>query len=359
MTSSKMRGPDCLLIYCRPGFEKESASEIVQVALELGFSGYAKTQAEQGFVLFYLHEADELTPFMRMLQFDSLVFARQLVFAAELLTDLPVKNRIEPLLVKVMSLAPFYSELLLETADTNEAKSLSAFIRKFAAPFRAALNEKGLLKPDTNHPKLHVFFLTATSGYVGLSLVDNSSPWPMGIPRLKFPRGAPSRSTLKLDEAFGQFVSSPDHDLSPGMTAVDLGAAPGGWTFQLVRRHIRTIAVDNGKLDPSLLDSGIVQHVRADGFKYRPLKPVDWMVCDMIEQPFRIATLVGDWLKDGHCRYVIFNLKLPMKKRYEAAGDCRRIIEEKLAGSGRRYHIAFKQLYHDRAEITGYVSLLR
>lgn len=52
----------------------------------------------------------------------------------------------------------------------------------------------------------------------------------MGIPRLKFPTDAPSRSTLKLEEAFFVFLTEKEREarLSHGMTAVDLGACPGG-----------------------------------------------------------------------------------------------------------------------------------
>jgi 23S rRNA (cytidine2498-2'-O)-methyltransferase len=178
----------------------------------------------------------------------------------------------------------------------------------------------------------------------------------MGIPRLRFPPGAPSRSTLKLDEAFGLFVQDPETEVQPGMTAVDLGAAPGGWTYQLVRRHLRTTAIDNGAMDASLLDSGLVEHLRVDGFRYRPLKPVDWLVCDMVEQPQRIARLVAEWLAEGRCKRAIFNLKLPMKKRYEMVLDCREILESRTQKAGVSCRLSFKQLYHDRAEITGYAE---
>ena len=248
-----------------------------------------------------------------------------------------------------------FSDVFMETADTNEAKSLSVLLRKFKVPLRRALEKKDLLGNE-HLPRLHVFFETGTEVVLGFSNPRNASPWPMGIPRLKFPARAPSRSTLKLDEAFQFFLAHPDEALVPGMTAVDLGAAPGGWTYQLVRRHIRTVAVDNGPMDSRLLDSGIVQHARADGFRYRPLKPVDWLVCDMVEQPHRVAALVADWLAEGACREAIFNLKLPMKKRFDCVSECRSIIEDRLLKADRKVVIAFKQLYHDRQEITGYAT---
>ena len=347
---------NALLLYCRAGFEKECAAEIQEQAQALEVGGYSKAKPDSGFVVFTPHDPASLTALDARLRFDELTFARQLVFVAPLLSGLPVHDRITPLLGAARALSRHYAQILLETADTNEAKELSAFVRKFAAPFERAAREAGVLAAKPSEPGLHLFFLDSTSVYVGLSKPGNSSPWRMGIPRLKLPRSAPSRSTLKLEEAFLTFLGDTPDNLRPGMSAVDLGAAPGGWTWQLVRRSIRVTAVDNGPLDPALLDSGIVEHLRADGFRYRPPKPVDWLVCDMVEQPARIAALVARWLAEGHCREAIFNLKLPMKKRYEEVKRCRSIIRAALDAVGIPFRLAFKQLYHDRAEVTAYLT---
>ena len=93
-----------------------------------------------------------------------------------------------------------------------------------------------------------------------------------------------SRAVFKLDELIER-----EKLLKPGMCVVDLGAAPGGWTWQLVRRAMRVIAVYNGPMNQGLLDSCLVTHLREDGFRYRPAHPVDWLVCDMVEQPRRVA----------------------------------------------------------------------
>jgi len=357
MTHSSGIRTESVLLYCRPGFEKECAADIIEQAGLLGVHGYVKAAEGSGFVRFMPQGEDACERLRQNLRFGDLMFARQLIYVLGSDENLPTEDRLTPLMSIIRASELRFSELFLETADTNEAKSLSVFLRKFALPLRRALEREQLLG-NRHLPRLHVFFLSATSVCVGLSNVTDASPWLMGIPRLKFPRGAPSRSTLKLDEAFQVFVQLPDQDLRPGMTAVDLGAAPGGWTWQLVHRHIRTIAVDNGAIDPVLLDSGIVEHLRVDGFRYRPVKPVDWLVCDMVEQPLRIAALMADWLAQGHCRHALFNLKLPMKKRYECVRQSRELIESRLAQAGRRYRLEFRQLYHDRAEITGYVVCL-
>lgn len=344
-----------LLLYCRPGFEGECAAEIQDYAAAQGVAGYVKTKPESAYVLFTAYEgnAGELA---QRLPFRTLVFARQLLATAGLLNDLPVADRIGPLLAALP--AERFSDVWLETADTNEAKELAGFCRKFAPPFKQALTRAERLAEQPDLPRLHLFFLSSTAVYPALSWPDNAAAWPQGIPRLRFPAAAPSRSTLKLDEAIQHFLTPAEQEqrLQPGMRAVDLGAAPGGWTWQLVRRHVHVIAVDNGAIDRDLLESGLVEHRRADGFRYRPSKPVDWLVCDMVEQPARIARLVAQWLARGDCREVIFNLKLPMKKRYAEVQRCAAIIAEELTGQD--YQLAFKQLYHDREEVTGYLTRL-
>ena len=123
-----------------------------------------------------------------------------------------------------------------------------------------------------------------------------------------------------------------------GMRAVDLGAAPGGWTWQLARRGLRVTAVDNGPLKGDVRDDPLVTHLRADGLAYLPKRPVDWMVCDIVEQPSRIAALVARWIGEGHARHAIFNLKLPMKKRYDEVRRCEAIIGDASREGARSAH---------------------
>ncbi|NJD08695.1 MAG: 23S rRNA (cytidine(2498)-2'-O)-methyltransferase RlmM [Methylococcaceae bacterium] len=341
-----------LLLYCRPGFEKETAAEIQALTAASEVQGYVHTQPGSGYVRFQPY-AD---PDQRLdsIRYRDLIFARQLIVGRRVLTELPARDRIAPIVAAARELFPAYRQLLLETADTDQAKELSVFLRKFTAPMEKGCSAAGLLDA-TAALRLHLFFLDSGTVFLGTSSPGNSSPWPMGIPRLKFPRSAPSRSTLKLEEAFLHFLGADSPALQPGMTAVDLGAAPGGWTWQLVRRSIRVTAVDNGPMDPALLDSGIVHHLRADGFRYQPAKTVDWLVCDMVEQPSRVADLVARWLAEGHCRQAIFNLKLPMKKRYDEVKRCAGRITERLTTAGMIDHrLQFKQLYHDREEVTGW-----
>lgn len=348
-----------LFLHCRPGFEGECASEIQELAAARGISGYCRAKPETAYMVFHPHDQAAAQRLHAELPFAGLIFTRQWFVATALCDDLPVTDRIKPLLERLRGLPGPIDEIFLETPDTNEGKELSGLCRALEWPLQEALRKAGYWQATEGHDavRLHVCWLSGTAAYVGYALSANSAPWSMGIPRLKFPRGAPSRSTLKLEEAFLHFLSAEERDrlLQPGMSAVDLGAAPGGWTWQLVRRHLRVTAVDNGALAPELLDSGVVEHVRADGFRYQPPKPVEWMVCDIVEQPIRIAELAAQWLAQGWCMQTIFNLKLPMKKRYHEVQRCFAHIAEILNKEGVSYTLACKQLYHDREEVTVYL----
>ena len=342
-----------LLLYTRAGFESEAEAELGLKGPRYGWSGDMEATRGSGFVRLRLRTESLAAAPLKILPLDILCFARQRLEIFAEFVDLPRHDRLSPLLEALVLFGRPFSDVWLETADTNEAKQLNPLLRALARPFDQALRERQLL--DERSPRrLHVFFESGTAVTLGSSPRGDANAWPMGIPRLRFPSGAPSRSTLKLEEAFQTFLQDPEAWPQPGMSAVDLGAAPGGWTFQLVRRHVRTTAVDNGPIDKALLATGLVDHQRCDGFRYRPPKPVDWLVCDIVEQPDRIAQLVAEWLARGWCRQAIFNLKLPMKQRWLAVDGCRQRIEKRLKGL--QYHLAMKQLYHDREEITVYLK---
>lgn len=347
-----------LFLFCRAGFESECAAELLEQAAHRGISGHCIAKPGAGYVRFESYPPAAAATLIDTLQLAQLAFARQWFSVIALRNDLPVQDRVTPLLETAQALPRAARELLLEYTDSEAGKPLARLARALTPPLRSALQAQGLLREDhAAGLRLHVCLLSTHAACIGFSEPDNSSAWPGGVPRLKFPAAAPSRSTLKLEEALLRFLD--DHErnrlLRSGMTAVDLGAAPGGWTWQLVRRGMGVIAVDNGALAPSLLETGLVEHQRRDGFRYQPPAPVDWMVCDMVEQPIRVADLAAHWLAQGWCRLSIFNLKLPMKKRYAEVQRCLARIDEVLQRAGVAYGVACKQLYHDREEVTAFL----
>jgi 23S rRNA (cytidine2498-2'-O)-methyltransferase len=345
-----------VLLYCRAGFEKECAQEITAAAGDMGVEGFVKARPESGFALFQAHQEDMGADLGKHLEFRRLVFARQMIRVGELIS-LPEGDRVTPIVAAARSMGKRFAALRVEMPDTNDGKALSTLTKPLMPHLEKALRKAGVVFDDASaEDRLHVFFVGGLACHVGLAAVGNSSGWPMGIARLRMPASAPSRSTLKLAEALGEFLDEGEREkrLAPGATAVDLGASPGGWTWQLVQRGMMVTAVDNGPMDARLLESGQVKHRRDDGFRFRPADPVDWMVCDMVESPSRIAKLVAQWIAEGWCRESIFNLKLPMKKRWEETLRCRELIDEALGGGG--YFLRFKHLYHDREEITGHLA---
>jgi 23S rRNA (cytidine2498-2'-O)-methyltransferase len=345
--------PAQILLYCRPGFEKECAQEITAAAAEMGVEGFVKARPESGFAVFHAHQDAMGVEFGDHLEFNRLVFPRQLLRAGELLSGLPEADRVTPIVAAAKSLGTRFAALWIETPDTNDGKALASLIKPLTPHLEKGLRKAGVAFDDAQaEDRLHVFFVGGLACYVGVSRLGNSSTWPMGIPRLRMPSSAPSRSSLKLAEAMLEFTAG--RQFEPGLAAVDLGASPGGWTWQLVQRGFMVTAVDNGPMDARLMESGQVKHRRDDGFHYRPPDPVYWMVCDMVESPAKIARLVAKWIAEGWCVETIFNLKLPMKKRYEEVLRCRGIIDEALGGKG--YYLRMKQLFHDREEVTAYLA---
>ena len=335
------------LAYCRPGFESECVQELSARAQALGLVGYAQAKAGHGYASFVLTATDG-TDAHTMAPMP--IFARQLLQTFAQMENLPSDDRLTPIIEALLAAQRQWRDVWVESPDSDAGRELAALCRGFARVLRAEMQRRKLLSSQASY-RLHVFFLAGTTAILAETDPRSASPWPGGIPRLRRLSGAPSRSATKLEEAFHTLLSKEERErwLMPGMTAVDLGAAPGGWSWVLARRHLRVAAIDNGPLAAQLLDTGLVTHFRADGFTWQPPKPVDWLVCDMVEQPARVAALVGQWLARGLCRYALFNLKLPMKKRYAETIHCLDLLR---ATAGRPLSLHCRQLYHDREEVT-------
>jgi len=341
-----------LLAYCRPGFEGECAQELAAHDGALGGGGYARAERASGYVEFVCADAENALRIAAMGVRD-LVFARQLLHVIGSARDLPARDRLAVLLPMIEGDARRWCDAWVESPDSDAARELAPLCRGLNAALIAAMKKQQWIDRRARW-RLHVCLTATDAAFVAAADIAHASPWPGGILRLKFPRAAPSRSTLKLEEALLVLLDEGERErwLKPGMRAVDLGASPGGWTWQLVARSLHVTAVDNGPMDGALLESGLVDHLRADGFRYRPSKPVDWLVCDMVEQPRRVVELIAQWFAQGHCRHAIFNLKLPMKKRYDEVQSCFAILRETAAAAGLRIELRAKQLYHDREEVT-------
>lgn len=74
-----------VVLYCRPGFEKECAAEITDKAAKREVFGFARVKENAGYVVFECYQPDDADKLARELPFSSLIFARQMFVAGELL----------------------------------------------------------------------------------------------------------------------------------------------------------------------------------------------------------------------------------------------------------------------------------
>src|SRR3989442_8284381 len=102
--------------------------------------------------------------------------------------------------------------------------------------------------------------VTPAGGSGGLSRVeDNLSAWAGGAIRFAREPHQVSRSEFKLLEALRVFHLS----LPASGSALDLGAAPGGWTRRLRSAGLAVTAADPGGRDPPVVAVPGGRHVRA------------------------------------------------------------------------------------------------
>jgi len=126
--------------------------------------------------------------------------------------------------------------------------------------------------------------------------------------------GPPSRAYLKLWEALTWIGSHP----STGEKCIDLGAAPGGWTWVLAGLGARTIAVDKAPLEPRIATMHGVESRTDSAFAMAP-EPADWLFSDIIAYPDRLLTLVRRWIDAGCVRRIVCTVKFQGSTDHEAA----------------------------------------
>ncbi|MFD1884283.1 SAM-dependent methyltransferase [Paenibacillus wenxiniae] len=192
-------------------------------------------------------------------------------------------------------------------------------------------------------------FWTADRLYAGVSKPeDNLSDWNGGAIRFQREEGQISRAKFKLLEAEKVFGI----DFTAFRRALDVGAAPGGWTSFLLERGLHVIAVDPAKMHPSLQNHPQLKTVRRNAADVKfSAGEFDLLVCDMSWSPKLTARLVIDLLdavQPGGT--VIVTVKLMHKKPLAVIREVMQSFEEARLQIQRA-----KQLFHNRDEITLYM----
>jgi 23S rRNA (cytidine2498-2'-O)-methyltransferase len=164
-----------------------------------------------------------------------------------------------------------------------------------------------------------------------------SSPFPAGECRFEEDHiGPPSRAYLKLWEALTRL----GHHPRPGETCLDLGAAPGGWSWVTASLGALTTAIDRAPLDPRVAAMPGVASRAASAFALLP-EPVDWLLSDIIAYPAPLLALVQNWIAQCPPRHIICTVKFQAETDHAAAAAFAAIP------GGRVVH-----LFHNKHELT-------
>ncbi|MFW5866448.1 MAG: SAM-dependent methyltransferase [Armatimonadota bacterium] len=134
-----------------------------------------------------------------------------------------------------------------------------------------------------------------------------------------------NRAELKLSEAIEQFALS----LPEGARALDLGAAPGGWT-RVLAGHVReVVAVDPADLDERVSELENVTHLRCRTEELEPeeIGRFDLLTNDMNLEPARSAELMCELsrlLKPGGL--AVMTIKFVTRRQNRHVGEATSIL---------------------------------
>jgi 23S rRNA (cytidine2498-2'-O)-methyltransferase len=213
-------------------------------------------------------------------------------------------------------------------------------------PAAAALARSGAPLDVRNPVQVLSVVATAEMGYLGLSrAADNLSDWAGGARRFRRERDQISRAEFKLLEALEIFALTAEG----ARAALDLGAAPGGWTRILRRSRVPVVAVDPADLDPALQGDPGVQHVRRLAEDYLPTadRVFDIILNDMridARDSARLMVQAAERLIPSG--WALMTLKLPKTETKSTMDAALKILR-------RGYEvIGARQLFHNRSEVT-------
>ncbi|MFP4976247.1 SAM-dependent methyltransferase [Paenibacillus sp. CN-4] len=192
-------------------------------------------------------------------------------------------------------------------------------------------------------------YVTESAVYAGVSRPkDNLSDWSGGAIRFRKEDGQISRAKFKLMEAEKEFGIPFDSF----RRALDIGAAPGGWTSFLLEKGLQVTAVDPAKMHESLVGHPALRIMRknAGEVKFGDAE-FDLLVCDMSWSPKLMAKLVTGLLYSlAPGGTAVVTVKLMHKKPMALIKEITGIFE-----ANRMQIQRAKQLFHNRDEITLYM----
>jgi len=246
--------------------------------------------------------------------------------------------------------------LVVAGREQEGAVAVQCRISRAASPYRpidvkraidVALQNRGI--PTTvKGPALVLSVLVAHErAYLGLSSPrENLSIWNGGAAHYGKGMGSLSRAAHKLEEACEVF----DLNLKGMEQALDLGAAPGGFTSFLLGKGLFVTAVDTGELAPELLPHPRLSFIKENASNIRPIAAsFDLITCDISRDALRtvdmITSLAYCLRPAGH---LLLTVKFTGREPLPLIRKCRKML------SGAFRFVRGRHLWHNREEVTLY-----
>lgn len=241
---------------------------------------------------------------------------------------------------------PFAVQMRVHPKDD----ALFAQALAYACACEDLLRGRGFLQDDRNPAWVVSLFVKGNRLYAGVSdCVQNRSAWSGGAARYKKEPGFVGRAEFKLLEAFEIFnLRTP----IPGLNALDLGAAPGGWSKVLLEAGYRVTAVDPAAMAASVCAHPGLTHICATAQRFNASgQTYDLIVNDMRMDIYESCRIMLDFhalLNPGGAAIMTF--KLTPGHWYQKTVKALALLEQK-------YHaVDARQLFHNRDEVTVYME---
>ena len=319
-----------IIFSCQADFHGVALQEILAVNNEIKFIKWL------GGGVGLLDYAGEFDEFSQLIKAQSLIFLRHIFPAEYTAQDINFIQDFEPRMSQNKNFS-----VQIRASENNKIYKPPEIKEKITDYFK----QKGFAENKRDPEQIISVYLTDNNIYAGLSQAEqNLSIWSGGMRHYAMREDIISRAGFKLMEALEAYPIDFNNS-----TALDLGAAPGGWTKVLLDYGLRVTAVDPVELSPELQANKNVEYYQERAHEYikKSNKKFNLIVNDMSMNIFTsinfILSLKNRLNKDGH---IIITFKLTKQDRLNKIKDGLKIL------SNHFEPVFIRQLFHNRSEIT-------
>ena len=135
-----------------------------------------------------------------------------------------------------------------------------------------------------------------------------------------------------------------EREPGPDDMVLDLGAAPGGWSWVALQKGARVWAVDRADLSPDVARHERLTHVKADAFTWTPERMPTWLLCDVIAEPERSLDVAKRALTSRSLKGLVVTLKLKQPVSLKLLDEARAVAQRTQGFFGRCKHLAANKL---------------